>query len=488
MRGLVIRVTLALCALLTWTGCRQAQGQTQRTVVLKTCRLKGVSHDALCGTVDVFEDRQKKSGRVIHLNVAVVPALAPTPEPDPLFILAGGPGQAAVELGGEVMPAVEQVLRHRDIVLVDQRGTGKSNPLDCKDDKDRTLAERLKPTADHSDLKKCLAGYDADVRLYTTPIAMDDLDQVRAALGYDRINLWGGSYGTRAALVYLRRHGAHARTAVLDGVAPPGMYLPASLGPDAQRSMDLVFRGCSEDPACEKAFPELKSRFQALLERLEKTPAKPQLADPLTGKVQPLEIGRSAFASTLRGELYLPEATVLMPYTIDRATHDDFAPFVAQAAMLSNGFAKSMSVGMFFSVMCAEDAPFVTASDLERSKDTFVGTALGKDMMDVCAFWPRGEVPKNYGEPVKSDVPTLLLSGELDPVTPPEHAEAVSKTLSHSLHLVVPGVGHGATRMGCVSKVMAQFIETGTTAGLDTSCTRKMKRPPFFVSFAGPTP
>jgi pimeloyl-ACP methyl ester carboxylesterase len=255
-------VLLALCCL---------AAAPARRIPLGPCRLKNAGAQAVCGTLEVPEDRAHPEGRKIKLRVAVVPALARTPQPDPVFLLAGGPGQAATEVFGALLPALGRLHRTRDLVLVDQRGTGSSNPLECQSPENQSLREKLADDSRESveRFRKCVAGWSADTRFYTTPIAMQDLDEVREALGYDQINLWGGSYGTRAALVYLREHQEHVRTVTLDGVAPLSLYLPLDMARDAQRAMNLLFQSCAKDAACNKAFPELEKRFYS--RRTDKT-------------------------------------------------------------------------------------------------------------------------------------------------------------------------------------------------------------------------
>jgi pimeloyl-ACP methyl ester carboxylesterase len=481
---------LAVLALLGVAGCKRATSAALPPLALTPCRLEGVSSAMECGTVEVWEDRVARQGRRLKLKVAVARALSPQPEPDPLFVLAGGPGQAATEVVGGVLPALERVRRKRDIVFVDQRGTGSSHPLDCMEPTPATpLAERLRVNVPAEELRACLAGYDADVRLYTTPVAMDDLDEVRRALGYARINLYGISYGTRAALEYLRRHGDSVRTATLDGVAPMSLYLPLSVARDAQRALGLLFRHCAEDAACAAAYPKLEERFHALLAQLEEAPARVSAPHPVTGETLELEVGRELFVGNLRALLYAPEASVLVPLVIDRATTGDWRPFLGLAGQLSGGFVKGMSVGLFLSVMCSEDAPFVKPGDVTReSAGSFVGDASGRWMLEACSVWPRGPLPQGYREPVRSEVPVLLLSGELDPVTPPSWGEEAARTLPHSLHVVVPAVGHNTLGDACARDLLRDFVEAGRVEGLTPACDRGQKRPPFFVNFAGPTP
>ncbi len=258
-------LSLWLGLLLAAAACKPSPtAKRPSRIALTPCRLEGVTREAVCGDYEVFEDRAKQSGRKIALHLAVIPALAPSPEPDPFVMLAGGPGQAATEAIAKVLPAFERISRRRDIVLVDQRGTGRSNPLDCEtEDAHASLDEQLSSEQmDPEAIARCVKGYDADVRLYTTPVAMDDLDEVREALGYEKVNLWGGSYGTRAALVYLRQHGDRVRSVVLDGVAPTGMVLPVSFAQDGQRALTLLLDACAKDPACGKAFPNLAAALR----------------------------------------------------------------------------------------------------------------------------------------------------------------------------------------------------------------------------------
>jgi pimeloyl-ACP methyl ester carboxylesterase len=242
------RSVIAILAICILSSCNQAQS-TQAIDKLKPCTGYDTPVDAYCGTLKVYESRATKQGRQIDLNIVVLPALRSDAQPDPLFFLAGGPGQGAAQLAKLVRDIFRRVQSDRDIVLVDQRGTGKSNPLNCLDDDDSLQSLMETPEQALEKLKACQAKYDADLTLYTTPIAMDDLDDVRAFLGYERINVYGGSYGTRAALVYMRQHGERVRTAILDGVAPPNMRLPLYFPRDTQRAFELLARDCAADRA-----------------------------------------------------------------------------------------------------------------------------------------------------------------------------------------------------------------------------------------------
>jgi pimeloyl-ACP methyl ester carboxylesterase len=497
--ALVLVLALALLALAALPSCHESQHETKPTIALGPCWLPGVDVQARCGTFQVFEDRGARSGRTITLHVAVLPALAASPEPDPVMILAGGPGQGAISVARALLPSAELLRRSRDLVFVDQRGTGDSNKLPCElGPEDAPLADQLKDPIDEARIKGCLAKLDADPRMYTTPIAMDDLDDVRAALGYPALNLWGTSYGTRAALVYLRQHPDHVRTVILDGVAPMSLYLPLTMPRDAERAMNLLLSHCAADAACARAYPDLGARFRAFLAGLEKAPMVARVAHPRTGKVEEVTVDRDAFVGTLRSLLYLPEATSLVPLILDRAMSGDLSAFVTAAVGLAGGIDTSMALGMFFSVICAEDAPFFDDAALEReAAGTFVGAGPGRAMVRACKWWPRGELPAGYRDPVASDRPVLLLSGELDPVTPPSWAADAKKTLPGAVSLDVDGVGHNTTGVACVRSLMADFVKKGARladrdpaalpARLD-ACAHGLKRPAFFTSYAGPEP
>jgi pimeloyl-ACP methyl ester carboxylesterase len=318
---------------------------------------------------------------------------------------------------------------------------------------------------------------------------MQDVDDIRAALGYDLIDLWGGSYGTRAALVYLREHGTHVRALILDGVAPMQLVLPVSLARDADRALHLLFKECAANAACDRAFPQLRERFEKFLAELKTTPAKVTVAHPLTGMPTQLTISHELFVESLRGQLYLPDVTALMPYTLDHVLHGDWGPFVAQNAGLEGSFVKGMYIGLLFATTCAEDLPYTSDEELDNAaRGTFLGATFAHTWKKVCGVFPPASLKPRFREAVRSDKPVLLVSGELDPVTPPSWAEEARRTLPNSVHVVLPGIGHGATPYGCVPKIVQRFLNAGTVANLDTSCATKTQRPPFFITFAGPSP
>jgi pimeloyl-ACP methyl ester carboxylesterase len=446
--------------------------------------------DAYCGTYKVFENRDTQQGRTIDLKIVLLPALGNEPHPDPLFFLAGGPGQGAAKMARGLRELFRRVQADRDIVLVDQRGTGDSNPLECKSD-DESLALLNEPIESAmARLRNCMEGLQqkADLRLYTTPIAMDDLNEVRQYLGYDDINLYGGSYGTRAALVYLRRHEPTVRSMIIDGVAPPDMRLPLFFARDAQRALDRLLADCAADEVCNAKHPNLAARLKTLVDELQASPANVRLTHPRTGIAEDVTVDGEFVVNVLFGALYAPLTSTLLPELIARAERRDFQSLLA-LAMANEGAASNMAMGMQLSVVCAEDFPRITQEQIaDAASDTVFGRHLLASRIRACEFWPKGQVDAAFYDPVKSDVPTLILSGDLDPVTPPAWGESVLPHLSNARHIVVPATGHGAITTGCGMRIATQFINAASVEDLDTACLEVLERPPFFLTPAGPDP
>jgi pimeloyl-ACP methyl ester carboxylesterase len=483
------RSLVAVLAIFILSSCNQAQSLTAIDR-LKPCTGYDTPVDAFCGTLKVYENRATKQGRQIDLNIVVLPALRSDSQPDPLFFLAGGPGQGAAQLAKPVREIFRRVQSDRDIVLVDQRGTGKSNPLNCLTEEDDSLQSIMETNEQALEkLKACQAKYDADLTLYTTPIAMDDLDDVRAFLGYEKINVYGGSYGTRAALVYMRQHGDRVRSAILDGVAPPNMRLPLYFPRDTQRAFELLAKDCAADQGCNTAYPNLLERMRALIARLEASPPTVKLTHPRTGVTEEVRVDARVLANVIVTALYSPMMTALVPAIVVAAEKNDFQSMLALAGTGGGGDSPNMSLGMQLSVICAEDAPKNTPEDIKKgSESTLFGKYVLTIQQEACGFWPRGKVDDSFYEPVTSAIPTLVLSGEVDPVTPPSWGDQVASTLSNSKHIIIPGTGHTAGGTGCGQRIMREFIEEGSPADLEASCATRVRRPAFFLSPAGPDP
>jgi pimeloyl-ACP methyl ester carboxylesterase len=433
--------------------------------------------DAKCGTLGVSEDPLNPQSRQIDLSIAVVEAISRSPEPDPLFILVGGPGQSALETFPALSATLFMIHQKRDIVLVDQRGTGKSNPLRCLDPEDETLEDEQAIAL----LKECPEKLEADLRFYTTDIAMQDLERVRSALGYESINLYGVSYGTRAALVYLKMYPARVRSLVLDAVVDPAFVLYQDAAQDGDQALGLFFDRCEAEPACNSTYPSLRSEFEALLAELGENPVEITIPHPVTGKPLDVTLTETKFANIIFNTLYAPDLVAMLPLAIHEAySEGNYAPLITQGAVLNAG----LYDGMFYAVACTEDAPFVTRAE---DPDSIFGSSA-QNFVEICAAWPQGENPQVVREPVVSGAPVLMLSGEADPITPPWHARQLDGSLSNSLHLIFAGMGHGNAGSDCTRRIVDRFIETASTSGLDTTCAKNVAPPPFFVDFNGPQP
>ncbi len=315
---------------------------------------------------------------------------------------------------------------------------------------------------------------------------MDDLDEVRSALGYERINLFGGSYGTRAALVYARRYPEHVRAIILRGVASPGMRLPLHFARDAQAAIDDLIGDCEADRACNAAFPDFRQKLDQLLARLEATPAIVRTFDPRAQEEVEVVIDRDVFAGGIRLVLYGSQLAANIPVAVDRGLEGDFQPFLQATLPLAFQILQNFSFGMFLSVVCTEDVPFYSLDEARsESEDTFLGATAASNMKAACAGWPRGNLPEGYHDYVTTEAPVLLISGEVDPVTPPGPAAVVASHLPNSLHIVIPDVGHIPSFPGCVTRIASQFLDTASVEGLDAGCVRDIQRPPFPVPPTG---
>ena len=487
------RYLLPLCLLLAplLVACSSGGQDAGRspTIPLEACRLTG-GVNAQCGELLVYEDRAAAAGRQIPLNIAVLPATGSSNviEDDPLFLLAGGPGQAATEAYAPAAFLFADVNRTRDIVLVDQRGTGESNGLNCDALEDETLPADLPDEAQIALLDQCRADLSAraDLSLYTTDAFVADLDDVRAALDYDTINLYGASYGTRAALTYVRRFPERVRTVVLDAVAGPELVLFLQMPRDGQRSLNLLFDRCAADTACNEAFPNFRAEYEAVLARLE-TPQPITVADPLSNEPLDFALDRDFLSQLVFNSLYSPEFQGLLPLLVHHAHETgNYAPLVVQGLAIASSV--GLYPGLLYAVTCSEDAPLIdTAAAASIQAETSFGD-FSERFAAICATWPRAGIAADFRAPLTSDTPALLLSGAADPVTPPEYAEQVAAGLSNSRHIIIPGFGHGVIGVGCMPKVVAEFIRTADPTALDTTCLDELQPPPFFVSFAGPTP
>jgi len=453
---------------------------------LEPCRLPKLDEPALCGSLEVFEDRAARKGRKIALRVGVLPSTGTRKAPDPLFVLQGGPGQAATNLAEFYGTTFKTLRRERDIVLVDQRGTGGSNALECALHGDGTdLQKLLGPSFPLAEVRACRDRLSAvaNLALYSTPSAMDDIDDVRAWLGYERINLYGTSYGTWAAQEYMRRHPRRVRSAVLKAVVAPKRDWGVFWARNTEQALDRLFKACAADAACRQAFPDPRRDLATVFERLNKGPVPVEVPEPGGAKKQ-VNLTRSAAVAVLRAGMGAPATAVGLPLLLRQAAAGDFSGFATPAIQFRRVGGLELSEGVFFTVMCAELTTGLDAKALAReSAGTLIGEEPMRELMDACAEWPRAARPTG-GAP-KGETPVLLISGRLDPSTPPENGESLARELHGARQLVVPNGAHSFNNLGgCVDEVIAAFVAKGSADGLDTTCADRIALPAFVLPAA----
>ena len=486
---------------------------------------------ARCATLGVPLDPDAPDGETFDLFVARIPAQVANPQPDPLLLIAGGPGQGTVDFYMQMRGAFGPVRRDRDIILVDQRGTGRSAEgfqCDLPADVDFQIADE---DALDDLVAGCLASLERDPRFFTTSLAVRDLDAVRRGLGADRWNIYGASYGTRVAQHYLRRYPEHVRSVVLDGVVPPTLVLGPDMALNAQAALDGIFERCARDDGCASRYGDLAATFTELMSRMRESPVSVTTVDASTGERGETLVTEEYLMGVTRLFSYSDTSAALLPLIIDEAARGRFEMLLAQAEMIQDNLERALSFPMHNSVICSEDHPFglegpvaqggpfgqpvpvaeggpigedgavledgsfeegdstESAETAPGRADAYLGTSIVDALNTICGRWPKGAMDEDFKAPLARAHPVLLLSGSNDPATPARYAEdAIAEGLSGGLHLVAPGQGHGMAPIGCVPDLMQEFIEAAATEGLDAECLDRVIPAPFFLSAAGPGP
>lgn len=447
------------------------------SVDVQPCEVNG--QQAECGRVPVMENRALRHGRKIDLHVVILRHAAGQRTKDAIFILGGGPGQGASVMTGYIAALFKGA--GRDLVLVDVRGTGKSDPLNCdfggSDADPQGYLNDFLPIEHVRECREALSQR-ADLTQYTTRAVVDDLQQVRERLGYRTINLYGTSWGTRVAQEFMRHYPSSVRMAILDGVVAPSAATPAMFARDAQASLDGVLALCVADPACRAAYPALYDDYRSMLERIANG-IDVSITDPKTQKPVHLRVNRGLLGEAFRNFLYSPEVYVRVPHIVHRAARGQFDEYGLTALNYGRGI-RTLSFGMFLSVSCAEDVPRIDAA---AAKQASAGTLLGayriEQQIAACEIWPRGTPDPERLKPLRSSIPTLLLSGEFDPVTPPKYAAEVARTLSNAVHLIVPKGSHANDTGGCLERITVDAVRSSSVRDLDLNCVRNIPAPKF---------
>ena len=465
------------------------------TLTLTACNLaqpdSGLSTAAWCADFPVPENRADPHSRMITLKLAVLRSGAQVASSDMLAFLVGGPGQAATDSASQIASMLKPLLAHRDVLLLDQRGTGGSNALSCKaaDDAmtpgDEAAFDPAKMRNAAAECLKQLAGH-ADPRYYTTTIAAQDLEDVRKALGAPQFDLLGVSYGTRMAQQYLMRYPDAVRSVVLDSTVPNSLALGQDFARNLDDALKAQFARCTAEPACGKQFGDPDQTLYQLRDALRANPHAVSFRDPQSYRTVKRVLNEDSLASVVRMFAYTPATAALLPLSIDAAAHGDVGPLLGQAKILSGELSELMGSGMQYSVICSEDADLLVA----RPQDA--GTILGTHLVDalhaVCSVWPKGARPADFHQPLKTAKPVLLLVGQYDPVTPPRYAEDVAKGLPNARVLVLKGQAHAVMSVGCTPELVQHFVEKPDPKALDASCLDRLQPTPIFIDFNGATP
>ncbi len=464
-------------------------------IVFEPCSVSGpaeqINRKAECASYAVALDPQTPNGEKISLYIVRLPSRVATDNPDPLLMIAGGPGQAASETYLFADRSYEKVHRHRDIYLIDQRGTGKSAKLECDILANETFDQGYDEKRYREIAQVCLAELTLDPRFFTTGVAIADLEAIRKALGINQWNLFGVSYGTRVALHYLRKHPEAIRSAVLDGVVFPELILGPSVAIESQRALERLLTRCEQQVTCAQAFPKLRHELNGLIESLKKAGREVSYENINTGEQESIHFSAAHLAIVLRLSLYQDELMALLPPMLHQAyAKGNFSPLARAANLITKKLTDVIGGPMHNSVMCAEDIAFYESDedDLKMQQQTYMGDELLRAAAAVCDIWPRGPVDDDFKLPLSTSIPIVMFSGSEDPITPPAYAEKVIKHLSNAMHFELNGQGHGVSAIGCAPTIMAKFIDAASVENLNGDCLSKLEPAPFFLDFNGPSP
>ncbi len=457
--------------------------EDESKLVLKNCHLDGIRSQVQCGTLQVPENYSQPNAVQININFAVLPAIDNSKQKTPLMFLAGGPGQAAVELAAGLRKVFSEVHKTHDIILVDQRGTGKSHALECKDIDELDVYQVIPEDFSLQDVKDCLAQFKGDLSQYNSENAIRDFDAIRSALGHEQLNLYGGSYGTRAGLVYMRMFPESIRSIVLDSVGP--IEVPIGLfGQSSAKSFQLVLEHCKQEDACQTAYPNLEQEFEQLKIRFDKANVTLTIPHPRLGTNTPFVISKSKFIGTIFRQLYSVQMRSLVPLLIHQAYLENYAPLAGLIATSEGGM--GIYTGLLFNITCNEDFPRITNTMFERDADNdFGGDDSQKGFKMVCPIWPKYRPSENFYQPVTENIPTLILSGGLDPVTPASNGEYPAKTLPNSHHIIIENAAHTVAMSTCASDIVYEFITSLHPKELDESCLEDVPKETFMSSLNG---
>jgi len=491
---IILRVTTASLIALAGVSSANAEGpiagpsggtpenvSAASTFSLEPCFIDGIKERISCATQMVPLNYSEPDGITIPVHVAVIPSKSAAPAADPLLIFAGGPGQAAGEYGFLVAAAFDDIRSERDIVLIDQRGTGKSYGLHCRFEglEDSLLEPKVAA-------EKCRAQFDIDVRYFTLENIIQDTDKIRELLGYEQVNLWGGSYGTKSVSLYLKRFPDRVRSIIVDGILQPDQSLFLSAATSAERALDKLDQDCTAQPSCLAAFPNFRGQVDALIEKAVQGQLRFEGIDPVSGKYVELDIDFETAVESIRSVMYGAEGTTLLPYVVNEATNGNLTPLLA-SLMNSSAISDSLYLGATMSLLCGEDVASTNSEAAAKAGEgSFARDSYYRIWAGYCSGWDyMRPTTADFFAPVESNVPALMLSGDLDPVTPPPLGDRWAKGFPNGRHIVVKGTGHITSYAGCMPKLLSEFLDHLDPVRLDTSCMDHLKRLPIVVGING---
>jgi len=452
-----------------------------QSVALRPCQFPGADVDFRCGTYSVRENRADPRSRLIPLTVIVAPARSAHPLADPVFLVSpGGPGTTNSE-GLPYRAASSWMRDQRDIVIVDLRGTSGPTRLDCDlSDRRGSSLQYLASLFPKDKIDRCRdeLAHKVDLRQYTTTNIVEDFDDVRRALGYHKVNLWAASWGTRVVFLWLRMHPETIRSAILEGSAPPALLNPLPHARTAQQALDGLFAECQRQRRCHAAFPTIRDEFDAVLARLNAAPATVHIPGDKPGEMITTTFSRAQFAEALRVMTYNVPRSQRVPLLVHRAFQGDLDDFARAAVASNRGIRSSLRLGFLLAITCTEDVPRIDPSTIPReTAHTYLGDTRVREQMAACDGWPRGALPRDYSDPIRSDVPVFLLSGTVDPVAGAQFSADAAKYLPNSIHVVAPG---GHVPFGpCVESMERAFQIAASPRAVDRSCVAEMRLPEF---------
>ena len=452
---------------------------------IEPCYIQELGEEVLCGTYEVMENRKVRKGARIRLNFIILPAWTTDPAPDPVFIFSGGPGQGSADMAIYYAQDYRKLRWERDIVLVDQRGTGQSNPLHCQRIGDPDSAQTyLQDMFPEDYIKNCRKELEkkANLRHYDTTTAMRDIDDLRSALGYEQINIIGSSYGSYTGIVYMKYFPERVRTAFLNHTAMPNWTYSGSIAPNTEVALNRLLTDCALDLDCASDYPLLRQQLDMVLDRLQQSAVAAWIINPITEEYEQVVFTYNNFIHGVRAMLYNTWRSRWIPAFIHWAAQGNFSPVAEYTAKYLYGINQNIMDGMYLCVTCTETIPYINYAEARAlAQGTFMGTYRLDQQKNACDWWVRGDHPADFHEMYMMDIPTLILSGEFDPVTPPQYGEELAGYLPNSLHVVIPNEGHGFGTVweDCLDDVVAQFISQGSVDGLETSCVQQHVRPPF---------